>query len=106
MKLSQVKKRVEALLTDYPNLRDDKNLTIVAIWQQDLKKQKIDPKSITGWDMMGIFRQGMLSDPENVRRAWQKTQELNENLRGSAYNIRHNKCEPEVRGDIRGYKNI
>jgi len=103
MKLKQVKSRVKALLTKYPNLRDDKNMTVVAIWQDDLKGNE---RNISAYSFMERLVQGKVSDPENIRRNWQKLQQTHPELRGKKYIERHSKLEPDVKEQIKDYKNI
>ncbi len=103
MKLKQVKSRVKELLTKYPNLRDDKNLTVVAIWRDDLNGNE---KNISGWDLMKLMIEGRVSDPENIRRNWQKLQQEHPELRGKKYLERHSKLEPDVKEQIINYKHI
>lgn len=103
MKLKQVKSRVKELLTKYPNLRDDKNMTVVAIWRDDLNGNE---KNISGWDLMKLMIEGRVSDPENIRRNWQRLQADFPELRGKNYEKRHAKNEPDVREQIINYKHI
>ena len=103
MKLKQVKSRVKELLTKYPNLRDDKNMTVVAIWQDDLKGTE---RNISGWDLMKLMVESKVSDPENIRRNWQKLQADFPELRGKKYLERHTKLQPDVKEQIKNYKTI
>jgi len=103
MKLKQVKSRVKDLLTKYHNLRDDKNMTVVAIWRDDLNGNE---QHMTAQALMHMLVAGEISDPENIRRNWQRLQADFPELRGKNYEKRHAKNEPDVRDQIKNYEKI
>lgn len=106
MKLKNCKKAVTSLLTNYPILQDDKNSTVAYIWRKEVKAMGKDLNEITGLELLKMFCRGELSDPENIRRNWQKIQQENEHLRGSQYAARHNKVAPDVKNQIKNYDDI
>jgi len=99
----KVYQRVEKLLTANPILRDDLNLTLKEIWEEDLKNIQQNIYVISGSRLMEFMVAGKLTKFESVRRMWQLVQstEGNEHLRGKTYNYRHGIAEPEVKQEIK-----
>ena len=81
-KIIKVKDKVEHLLEKYPLLRDDDNKLIAKIWWHENKFHNTK-------DFLINFGNGNIISPEAIRRARQKLQEHNPNLRGALYNKRH-----------------
>lgn len=61
---------------------------VAAIWYDELKN--MDNLKLT--NILKMFRDGFLSDPEQIRRLWQKAQEKNPELRGSEWYLRQKKA--------------
>ena len=85
------KERVEKLLIDHPNMRDDLVLVQLNIWSEDLQKRLLKSYgALTFNDFVSSMVSDKLTPSETIRRTWQKLQQENANLRGKKYNERHN----------------
>lgn len=102
----KVYERVKKLLEENPPLRDNLNLTLKEIWEEDLKNIQQNIYVISGSRMMEFMVAGKLTKFETVRRMWQLVQatEGNEHLRGKNYNYRHGIAEPETVQEIKSIK--
>ena len=80
--IKKTKDKVEFLLTNYPQLRDDDNKLISKIWYEE-------SSAYTFKEFLIEFGNGKRTSPEAIRRARQKLQEHNPHLRGQLYNKRH-----------------
>ena len=91
-------KRIIWYLTNYPSLRDKYMKLLAMIWRDDIgeKNHKKSNFSILG----NIFNEEV-TNPESVRRSWQKVLEENPTLRGPQYQMRHKIREPQVREQIK-----
>lgn len=99
--MKKVLDRVVRLLETRPELRDDVNLTLKAIWDDDLKKQGASLSNILASTLLCLLQQGKITKFETVRRMWQLSQQHNQHLRGSSYDIRHRQSEPEAKQEIK-----
>ena len=88
----KLKERVKDLLVNQIDTRDNDNLLISQIWLDE----GVPVNSI---DFLIKYSKGGFTSAESIRRARQKLQEDNENLRGEKYNERQRKGE-EVRQTI------
>jgi hypothetical protein len=84
----KTKKIVEKYLFGYPHLRDNDERLIATIWNEELSNKGITSKEISGYDFLGYFASGELTNPESIRRTRQKLQEENVELRGLKYKER------------------
>ncbi|MEY4334563.1 MAG: hypothetical protein RLZZ196_3313 [Bacteroidota bacterium] len=75
------------LLTNKEHLRDNDQALIANIWWRELVTQGKDKS--TAFEMLKVFSEGKLSNPESIRRARQKIQEEQPELRGQSYRARH-----------------
>ena len=75
------------LLTNKEHLRDNDQALIANIWWRELVTQGKDKS--TAFEMLKVFSEGKLSNPESIRRARQKIQEEQPELRGESYRARH-----------------
>jgi hypothetical protein len=75
------------LLTNKEHLRDNDQALIANIWWRELVTQGKDKS--TAFEMLKVFSEGKLSNPESIRRARQKIQEEQPELRGQSYRVRH-----------------
>jgi len=97
------KERVKRYLTDYPETRDNYNKLIANIWYHDLKNSGHSPDIIDGLEMLRIIAKGdILTNPESIRRNWQKLQQDYPELRGKTWEKRQGK-QSEVKSDL-GYQ--
>ena len=75
------------LLTNKEHLRDNDQALIANIWWRELVTQGKDKSS--AFEMLKVFSEGKLSNPESIRRSRQKIQEEQPELRGDSYWFRH-----------------
>jgi hypothetical protein len=75
------------LLTNKEHLRDNDQALIANIWWRELVTQGKDKS--TAFEMLKVFSEGKLSNPESIRRSRQKIQEEQPELRGASYRARH-----------------
>jgi hypothetical protein len=73
--------RVKKVLTLNANARDNDNILLAEIWSED----RLDYR---GCDILQLLVEGKLTNFESVRRARQKAQEENPELRGKKYRER------------------
>lgn len=99
MKLYQ-KEVIIDLLTHKEHLRDNDQALIANIWWKELVTQGKD--KCTAFEVLKIFAEGKLTNPESIRRARAKIQEQEPSLRGHNYYERH-KEEKRFRQDIVNY---
>ena len=93
--ISEKIKKVGEILRECPDARDDDNDLIATYWRQELmviKHEEVKNSVLTQREIdlfYFIVRNGMLSNPESIRRSRQKLQQVNPKLRGEKYNERH-----------------
>lgn len=75
------------LLTDKPHLRDNDSALIANIWWRELMDK--GQMGASAFDVLKMFSEGKLSNPESIRRSRQKIQEEQPELRGESYRARH-----------------
>jgi hypothetical protein len=75
------------LLTHKKHLRDNDQALIANIWWRELLLLGKDKTMAI--EFLKLFSEGKLSNPESIRRARQKIQEENPELRGDSYYARH-----------------
>lgn len=80
--MKTIKEKVEFLLKNYPDLRDD-DFRLISNYFAFLMQGKIEQMSAT--DFLKLFSQGKLPHTESIRRCRQKLQEENPELRGLNY---------------------
>ena len=90
--MNKINQIVRELLEKKPELRDNDNLLMSTIWK--------DQANILNFFQR--FESGKLHSPESIRRARQKLQEENDNLRGELYDVRQKK-QIKVKQEL-GYK--
>lgn len=97
MKL-QCNKTVRAILTLYPETRDNDNLLLLKVWETE--DPELENKFYTYFSNM--FLSGKLSHFESVRRTRQKLQQEYPHLRGKRYIERQTKQKEETEQEL-GY---
>tara|TARA_Y100000004_G_scaffold94601_1_gene105994 strand:+ start:654 stop:962 length:309 start_codon:yes stop_codon:yes gene_type:complete len=80
--MKTIKEKVEFLLINYPELRDD-DFRLISNYFAFLMQDKID--NMSAKDFLKLFSQGKLPHTESIRRCRQKLQEENSELRGLNY---------------------
>ena len=75
------------LLTHKEHLRDNDQALIANIWWRELVLLGKD--RTTAFDVLKLFSEGKLTNPESIRRSRQKIQEEQPALRGDSYYARH-----------------
>lgn len=102
MKVKRIAKKVEYCLKRLPGTRDNDKLLQAEIWKRELIKQCRYPTEMNAMTFLNAYsHESVLSSAESIRRARQKLQEENPELRGKSYRRRHRKEEPEIREEIR-----
>lgn len=97
------KDRVEKLLREYPETRDNYNKILANIWYIDLVNAGYDVEKIDGAYFLTIVASGgTLTNPESIRRNWQKLQQDNPELRGETWEKRQGK-QSKVKEEL-GYQ--
>jgi len=87
MELEKTKFKVERLLNAVEETRDNDELLIASIWNEDLINKGLN-KYILVERLFNMLSAGELTSTESIRRVRQKLQENNEHLRGYKYNKR------------------
>lgn len=77
--------RIEKILWDHPECRDDLDRVIAKIWWEDIKEDKL----LSALGLLSRLSKGELTPPETIRRTWQLVQMKYPALRGKKYNERH-----------------
>lgn len=98
-KISTAKSYVEDLLTIHENLRDSDNKLIATIWRIECHGQGFKMETMRAYDFLKLLSENKLTSSEAIRRARQKIQEEQPELRGKKYNERHN-LDDDVRENI------
>lgn len=99
--LKSAKSIVKYFLELDPELRDSDNRLIANVWARQLGGSEA-LANMTAFAVLKAFADGELLSPESIRRTRQKLQELNPELRGKTYEVRHEK-EKDIRAEIRNY---
>tara|TARA_R110000787_G_C13243605_1_gene428559 strand:+ start:135 stop:554 length:420 start_codon:yes stop_codon:yes gene_type:complete len=110
--------RVEEILREYPESRDNDNELLAEYWRQELMVIKHEnmgiPRKVVNINDSGdaalthreidlvhfIVRSGILSQPDSITRARRKLQEEVPSLRGEKYHKRHSAI-PKVKQEIK-----
>jgi len=93
--IKDIKALITSLLTNYEHLRDNDSKLIANVYYKQL-----NDKSITAKDFLLLMSDGLLVNPESVRRCRQLIQEKNPELRGEKYNKRFSESQ-EFRSKIK-----
>ena len=88
-KILNLQQKVEILLNKYPKLRDDDRTLVKVMWDIELQKMNLNPKTTTVDMFLSLYENGQFSDADLIKRARRKLQENNENLRGKNWKPRH-----------------
>jgi len=88
-KIMNLQQKVEILLTKYPKLRDDDRTLVKVMWDIEIKKMNLDPKTSPIDMFLSLYENGQLSDADLIKRARRKLQENKEDLRGKNWKPRH-----------------
>ena len=92
-KILKLQDKVEILLTKFPSLRDDDKLLSNKMWDIELRKMNLNPKTITVDVFFSLYQEGSLSNAELIGRARRKLQKEKEELRGETWYERHKEAE-------------
>lgn len=92
-KIYTLAEKVEILLTKYPTLRDDDKLLVTKMWDIELRKINLNPKTVPVSMFLSLYQQGELSNAELIARSRRKVQETNIELRGVNWKNRHKEAE-------------
>jgi len=98
--------KVEDILREYPESRDNDNDLVAKYWNDELREMKFDQGTdfiLTHREINLIYKvieSGILSQPDTITRARRKVQEEVPSLRGDKYHKRHSNVE-KVKEEIR-----
>lgn len=101
MKYLSIKGKVEELLRAYVSYRDNDHILITTIWRNQLIEKGLDQSASIN-QFAGYLVNGVLSNPESIRRSRQKLQEIHPELRGDLWYARH-KYQNEVRKELKEF---
>ena len=87
MDLEKTKFKVERILNAIEETRDNDELLISHVWDEDLINKGLS-QSISVLRFFNMLSDGELTSTESIRRTRQKLQEKHEHLRGYKYNKR------------------
>lgn len=73
--------------------RDNDNLLVVKIWWHELENLGYDPKNLSAYDFMCLYRDDKLTVADTITRARRKAQENFPELRGKSYEPRQQETE-------------
>lgn len=92
-KILKLQDKVEILLTKFPSLRDNDKLLVNKMWDIELRKLNLNPKTTPIEIFFSLYEKGSLSNAELIGRARRKLQEEKEELRGETWYERHKESE-------------
>lgn len=84
---SPVKKKVERMLRQYPELKDNDIRLIINYWRSEIQELE----TMSGIDVLRYIAEGKVTNPEVIRRSRQALQKKHEDLRGKNYIVRQKK---------------
>jgi hypothetical protein len=94
---------IKNFLTNKPELRDSDNKLIARYWFEEMKKKGINPKEMSGYEMLCLFAESKLTSPETIHRMRRKLQEAHSELRGDRYTERKGTIQNQWKKDL-GYE--
>jgi len=89
--------RVKRIMETQPDTRDSNNLLTIAVWKEDLAK--IESESPV--DILELFADGRITNPNSIRRYRQMIERDHPHLRGEEYKKRHTTEEERVREAVK-----
>jgi hypothetical protein len=92
-KILNLQDKVEILLIKYPSLRDCDKLLSSKMWDIELRKLNLNPKTTPTEIFFSLYQKGSLSNAELIGRARRKLQKEKEELRGETWYDRHTEAE-------------
>ena len=100
MKTKQV---IKNLLLKYPTLKDSDSRLMANYWSEELNRKNKDIDEMSARDLLGMFAQSQLTNPETIRRMRAKIQEESPEFRGQVYNSRKGVIQDKWRSEL-GYE--
>ena len=85
MKIQQNKERIKQILMSVPESKDNDNLLLSILWQEDMENRTINSYEEPITTFLDLLAKGSITNFESVRRTRQKLQEHNKSLRGTKY---------------------
>lgn len=90
MKIKQkLADQIKQWLEKAVHLRDSDTKLIATIWHSEIKRLGLNPETATAMELLELFVNKKLSNPESIRRSRCKLQEIYPELRGLAFIKRH-----------------
>ena len=101
-KRGDVQHNVKLLLTNRPQLRDNKLRMVVEYWYfVDFPKLGKNPEEVNALEFMKMYKDGKLENQASIDRQWQKVQEEYPDLRGEGW-LKRQAHSKKVQSDL-GY---
>ena len=98
-------KHLEDIVTDIlkrnPKARDNDHILAGTVWIRELGGSDI-AKEMSLWEFLRMFMSNEISNFESIGRCRRKVQELDPELRGTKYELRHGRQE-EVKKQIKNW---
>lgn len=85
------------MLTNKPLLRDSDDKLVANFWYKEIVNEGLDPKNMTGQEILQRFADGKLTKPESIMRVRRKLQEEFPELRGKLWAERHKEKDKVVK---------
>lgn len=95
--------RIEAMLVEIPETRDDDKLMLSLYWMEELKDIGIDTLKVKAWDIFQCIHRGQLTNADYIARCRRRLQQQKPHLRGKMYNARY--AHQETAQNELGYDN-
>lgn len=101
----RLRRLIEAILAKWPHTRDDDQRLLCNVWRNQyirhFGKEAYQRETIDGF--LSKVAEGLLANPESIRRTRQKIQETQPLLRGDKYRARQ-RHQGVVKQEIRAFK--
>jgi hypothetical protein len=101
MSLSPTYEIVKNLLATEFKYRDDSQLLVCRIWDDEIKAKGLSSKSISALEFLILLRDKKLTSSESICRLSRKCQQDFPALRGRCWSARHGAKEEEVLAELR-----
>ena len=102
MKIKIIEDKIKLILSVNKEARDNDMLLISLVWAEEINPYNLN--NMVACNFFDLMKNYEVSHATSIIRGRQKLQELYPEYRGSRYNKRHYKEEPETRNEIMTWK--
>ena len=95
-KIIRLTDKITGLLTVKSDLRDDDRRLICNIWWKSVS----NPELLMFEDFIKLYIDGKVPESDSITRCRRKVQELNKELRGRSWDLRHG-LEDEIKDELK-----